>query len=215
MLTLSAFQLFYGKLYTFFSVKWIFMMAIFWFEIGSAICGSAVNSTALIVGRAIAGFGSAGIFSGALLIIAASAPLSKRPTYIGILGAMYGIASVTGPLMVWRFFFFHMHAQLLMKARVVPLRISSPGGGGELDLLRYAPIDSADTLSFYINLPLGAVTVIFILVFYRESEQSRAQMLNDGWKARLSQFDLEGLAIFLPMVGGHSLGAHGLLRSID
>lgn len=106
MLTLSAFQLFYGKLYTFFSVKWIFMMAIFWFEIGSAICGSAVNSTALIVGRAIAGFGSAGIFSGALLIIAASAPLSKRPTYIGILGAMYGIASVTGPLMVWRFFFF-------------------------------------------------------------------------------------------------------------
>lgn len=65
MLTLSAFQLFYGKLYTFFSVKWIFLMAISWFEIGkwsdnasfilrvltmapmqgSAICGAAPNST--------------------------------------------------------------------------------------------------------------------------------------------------------------------------
>lgn len=55
---------------------------------------------ALIVGRAIAGFGSAGIFSGALLIIANSAPLQKRPVYIGICGAMYGIASVAGPLMV-------------------------------------------------------------------------------------------------------------------
>lgn len=72
--------------------------------------------------------------------------------------------------------------------------------------MKYAPIESADTLSFYINLPLGAVTVLFILVFYRESEQSRAQVLNDGWKARLSQFDLEGLAIFLPMVGGHFSG---------
>lgn len=116
MLTLSAFQLFFGKLYTFFSVKWMFLMAIFWFEVGSAICGAAPNSTSLIVGRAIAGFGglsqtriskiltkasgSAGIFSGALLIIANSAPLRKRPTYIGIVGAMYGVASVAGPLMV-------------------------------------------------------------------------------------------------------------------
>lgn len=130
MLTLSAFQLFYGKLYTFFSVKWIFMIAIFWFEIGSAVCGSAVNSTALIVGRAIAGFGSAGIFSGALLIIAASAPLSKRPTYIGIVGAMYGIASVTGPLMVRRLFALVRH--LLIESRAVPSPIRSLGDGGEL-----------------------------------------------------------------------------------
>ena len=129
MLTLSAFQLFYGKLYTFFSAKWIFIMAMFWFEVGSAVCGSAVNSTALIVGRAIAGFGSAGIFSGALLIVAASAPLAKRPTYIGILGAMYGIASVTGPLMVR--YSCDTTRWLLMRSRVALLPISSLGDGGK------------------------------------------------------------------------------------
>lgn len=53
----------------------------------------------LIVGRAVAGLGSAGIFSGALIIVAYSVPLSKRPMYSGFIGAMYGIASVAGPLL--------------------------------------------------------------------------------------------------------------------
>lgn len=51
------------------------------------------------MGRAIAGMGSAGIFSGALLIITHTAPLDKRPSYIGVAGGMYGIASVVGPLL--------------------------------------------------------------------------------------------------------------------
>lgn len=79
LLTICAFQLIFGKIYTFFPVKWVFLTAITIFEIGSAVCGAAPNSTALIVGRAIAGIGSAGIFSGALIIIAYSIPLEKRP----------------------------------------------------------------------------------------------------------------------------------------
>ena len=64
------------------------------------ICGVAPNSTALIIGRAIAGVGSAGIFSGAVLIVANTVPLRQRPTYMGVIGGMYGIASVAGPLWV-------------------------------------------------------------------------------------------------------------------
>ena len=71
----------------------------FVFEVGSAVCGAAPTSVALIVGRAIAGLGSAGIFSGAIVIIAYAVPLAKRPIYTGIFGAVYGIASVAGPLM--------------------------------------------------------------------------------------------------------------------
>lgn len=79
MLTTCALQLVYGKLYKYYSIKWVFMIAILIFEIGSAICGAAPTSVALIVGRAIAGIGSAGIFSGAMTILAYATPMDKRP----------------------------------------------------------------------------------------------------------------------------------------
>lgn len=92
LLTTAAFQLLFGKFYSFFSIKYIYLGAIGIFELGSLICGVAPNSTALIIGRAIAGIGSAGIFSGALIIVAYSVPLRQRPMYSGGIGAMYGIA---------------------------------------------------------------------------------------------------------------------------
>ncbi|KAK5195755.1 hypothetical protein LTR99_002280 [Exophiala xenobiotica] len=99
LLTTCALQLFFGKMYTFFSIKYVYLTAIFIFEVGSAVCGAAPTSEALIVGRAVSGVGSAGIFSGALVIIAYTVPLVKRPLFTGIIGGMYGIASIAGPLM--------------------------------------------------------------------------------------------------------------------
>jgi MFS family permease len=99
LLTTCAFQLIFGKLYTFYSIKWTYLSALFIFELGSLVCGVAPNSIALIIGRAIAGLGSAGIFSGAILIVAHTVPLRQRPTYTGLIGGMYGLASVAGPLM--------------------------------------------------------------------------------------------------------------------
>lgn len=66
LLTTCSFQLLFGKLYTFFAVKGVWLTSIFIFEVGSAICGAAPNSTAFIIGRAIQGIGGAGIFSGAI-----------------------------------------------------------------------------------------------------------------------------------------------------
>jgi MFS family permease len=114
LLTACGFQLIFGKLYTFYPLKWVFLIALGIFEIGSLVCGAAPTSTDLIIGRAVAGLGSAGIFSGAILIIAQSVPLHRRPVYTGIISAMYGIASVAGPLMggaftdilTWRWCFY-------------------------------------------------------------------------------------------------------------
>ncbi|KAI3390931.1 hypothetical protein diail_8346 [Diaporthe ilicicola] len=114
LLTLCAFQLFFGRLYQRFSVKWVFLACLFIFELGSLICGVAPSSTALIVGRAVAGVGAAGIFSGALIIIAFSTPLEKRAIYTALVSAVFGIASVVGPLLggvftdkvTWRWCFY-------------------------------------------------------------------------------------------------------------
>ena len=99
LLTTCSFQLFFGKLYSRFNIKLVYLLALLLFEVGSLICALAPDSTALIIGRAIAGLGAAGIFSGVLLIIAHSTPVYKRPVYTGIAGAMYGLASVVAPLL--------------------------------------------------------------------------------------------------------------------
>jgi MFS family permease len=69
------------------------------FELGSLICGVAPNSKVLIIGRAVAGIGCSGIFSGALIILAHSVSLEKRPVFTGIIASMYGVASVIGPIL--------------------------------------------------------------------------------------------------------------------
>jgi MFS family permease len=88
-----------GKVYTFINPKWVYLGSLIVFEIGSAVCGAAPNSTALIIGRAIAGLGNAGLFQGAVVIIVYIIPLHKRPQYMGIMGTVFGVASAVGPLL--------------------------------------------------------------------------------------------------------------------
>ncbi|KAI0401576.1 major facilitator superfamily domain-containing protein [Xylaria palmicola] len=109
-----AFQLLFGKLYSIFSVKWTYLFGLLMFEVGTVICAAGPNSTALIIGRAIAGLGSSGLFIGATLTIAQTVPLDKRPAFMGTIGGVYGIASVIGPLIggaftdhvTWRWCFY-------------------------------------------------------------------------------------------------------------
>lgn len=62
------------------------------------MCAAAPSSLAFIIGRAITGVGGAGSFVGASVIMIDLVPLRKRPKYQGLLGAIFGIASIIGPL---------------------------------------------------------------------------------------------------------------------
>lgn len=57
-LAAASFLLPWGKIYAIFNSKWLYIISVLIFEIGSALCGAAPNMDALIVGRAIAGLGT-------------------------------------------------------------------------------------------------------------------------------------------------------------
>lgn len=160
LLTTCSVSLIYGKLYTYYPIKWIYLAALGIFEVGSLICGATPSSLGLIIGRAIAGIGAGGLFSGSLLIVAQETPLRLRPIYTGIISATYGVSSVAGPLI-----------------------------GGVLT-------DNASwRWCFYINLPLGGITCLFLLFLYKAKKPAKAAA---GWKDVLLQLDPLGLLFFLP-----------------
>lgn len=99
LLTKAALQPSFGRIYSIFSIKCTFLTAIAIFELGSLICATAVSSNMLIIGRAIAGAGVGGLFTGSIIIVVYSLPLRKRPLAMGIISSMWGIASVAGPLL--------------------------------------------------------------------------------------------------------------------
>lgn len=98
LLASTAFQPLFGRLYGSFNVKWTFLMAFLVFELGSLICAIAPNSNTFIAGRAIAGLGLAGAYSGSLIIITLIAPLHIRPLLTSGISGVYGIGATIGPI---------------------------------------------------------------------------------------------------------------------
>lgn len=54
---------------------------------------------ALIIGRAIAGWGSAGILTGSFVVVSHAVPLHRRPVYSAVVGVMFGVGAIVGPLL--------------------------------------------------------------------------------------------------------------------
>lgn len=87
-----------GKLYTIFPNKYVYISFMAIFEVGSLVCALAKSSRMFIMGRAVNGMGSAGLLSGALLIIMAICPPKIRAMVTSIAMSLISIGSITGPL---------------------------------------------------------------------------------------------------------------------
>lgn len=89
----------YGKLGDLIGRKGLFIGALSVFLVGSVVGGLAQDMTWLIVARAIQGIGGGGLMILSQAIIADVVPVRERSKYMGVMGAVFGISSVAGPLL--------------------------------------------------------------------------------------------------------------------
>ncbi|GAB3153135.1 MDR family MFS transporter [Microbacterium neimengense] len=89
----------YGKLGDLIGRKWLFIGGLALFLVGSTIGGLATDMTGLIVGRAVQGLGGGGLMILSQAIIADVVPVRERAKYMGVMGAVFGLSSVIGPLL--------------------------------------------------------------------------------------------------------------------
>ncbi|KAI2464678.1 efflux pump [Annulohypoxylon bovei var. microspora] len=153
-----------GKIYTHFKTKWTFLVFFGIFELGSVLCGAAVSSVMLIIGRAVAGLGAAGIINGAITIVSSCAPLEKRPALLGMTMGLQQLGLVIGPLIGGAFTTF-----------------------------------STWRWSFYINLPIGAITVVLALIVHIPEQAPKGSLLS-ALPQLHHHLDLVGFALFAPAV---------------
>ena len=103
-----------GKLSDLYGRRSFYLGGLVVFMIGSIICGLAPDFWTLVVGRAVQGLGMGTLMPLSQTIIGDLVPPRARGKYQGIMGAIFGLTSVAGPLAGgfitdhwgWRWLFF-------------------------------------------------------------------------------------------------------------
>ena len=104
----------WGKLGDQYGRKTFFQAAIVIFLVGSALSGFSHSMEELIAFRAVQGLGGGGLMIGAQAIVGDIVSPRERGRYMGLFGAVFGVATVIGPLLggffveylSWRWVFY-------------------------------------------------------------------------------------------------------------
>jgi len=179
------------------------------FAAGSLVVALAPSFTVLLVGRALQAFGAGGIFPVASAVIGDTLPAEKRGRALGLIGAVFGIAFLLGPLIAAGLLSFSWHwlflinlpvAAILVVAglRVLPAtRQANPAPfdfGGALLLsialgglaLGISAVDSsslATSLASTAVWPFLAVAVVAFLVLLPVERRAPDPVLRPSWFA--------------------------------
>lgn len=104
----------YGKFGDVFGRKRVLQVAIILFLLGSVLCGVVQNMAQLVLMRALQGLGGGGLMVISMAAVADVIPPAERGRYQGLFGAVFGLATVIGPMMggfivehmSWRWIFY-------------------------------------------------------------------------------------------------------------
>lgn len=114
LLTETVATVLVGKFGDLFGRKLVFQVSAVVFITGSFLCGLASNMSLLILWRGVQGIGAGGLMVTSMALIADVVPLRERGKYQGAIGAVFGVATVIGPLLgglftdhlTWRWAFY-------------------------------------------------------------------------------------------------------------
>jgi len=103
-----------AKLSDQFGRRSIYVLDVALFAVGSLVVALAPSFPFVLIGRAVQGFGAGGIFPVASAVIGDTFPAEKRGSALGLIGAVFGLAFLIGPILggvilslaTWHWLFF-------------------------------------------------------------------------------------------------------------
>ena len=222
---------FMAKLSDQFGRRPIYILNISLFAAGSLVVAASPSFGVMLAGRALQGFGAGGIFPVASAVIGDTFPPEKRGSALGLIGAVFGIAFLIGPILggvlllaSWHWLFI-VNLPIALVVIVLSLRIlpeSKPVKAGRFDWLGMLVLaislsslafglNQIDTKNFFSSLvsidvlPFLILAAVLVPVFIRVEKNAESPIL------RLDLFQNRQMILAYLLSLGSGIGESGMV----